>query len=762
MPASRSLVARILLPVVLLAGLAFAGALLLSGRAARQIGEDYDRLAVTAEAAHVGAILELAASELTAARLADNPIVAEAKRATTLGAVRAYWSGTGLEGLVLDRDGEVLATTLPDATTAAVAAARRDGFFTVAIGAEGFRCASEPFPAWGWTVITVDRRAALGRVRPEVAFLGPALALGILALAAGVLVVLWRNLRTPVAQMVSDVVADREVRPVGLDELDRVGEAFNTAAARLRARTAELTAELERRRQAELALADREARIRLLLDSTAEGIFGVDVDGRCTFCNPAALRLLGYASQEELLGRNAHDAFHHGRADGSEYPREQCPILGTSRSGRPARVTDDAFWRKDGTRFPVEFWSYPMFEGETLRGAVVGFVDITERTTLEQQLRQSQKMEAVGRLAGGIAHDFNNMLMAIIGHASLAREALEDGSKARHDLDEALAAADKAAGLTRQILAFSRNRAISLSPVDLNDVVKGMGRLLARLVGEDVQVEYRLADEELVALADRAQLEQVLLNLWTNARDAMPAGGQLIVGTSAFACDAARAGELGLEAPGRVATLTVSDSGVGMDEPTRQRVFEPFFTTKELDKGTGLGLSIVYGIVSQHRGQVAVSSAPGKGTTFTIYLPLAAGARVRARPPASARPPGGTETVLLAEDNEVVRELTRKVLEGAGYRVLVARDGEEAVALHAAHAPEVALCLFDVVMPGLGGREALAAVRRRRADVAALFMSGYAPEEGGAGAPAVPLLAKPFTPVDLLRHVREVLDVAKA
>jgi signal transduction histidine kinase len=279
-----------------------------------------------------------------------------------------------------------------------------------------------------------------------------------------------------------------------------------------------------------------------------------------------------------------------------------------------ARVVDELFWRKDGTCFPVEYWSYPMLEGGVQIGAVVGFIDISARAALEQQLRQSQKLEAIGRLAGGIAHDFNNMLTAIVGHASVARE-LTDGSPVRQDLDEVLAAAEKAAGLTRQILAFSRKQPMKLAPSDVNEIVLGMGKVLSRVLGEDVDVTYRLSGGALVAQADRAQIEQVLLNLWTNARDAMPAGGRLTIATQAVTCDAEGAAALGLDGPGRYALITVTDSGVGMDERTRQQAFEPFFTTKEPGKGTGLGLSIVYGIVKQHRGQIAVASVPGQGLT---------------------------------------------------------------------------------------------------------------------------------------------------
>ncbi len=757
----RSIASRILLPVLAVAASAFVGMLVLADHVTRKVQEDYDRFTIAAAAAHVTSILDLAASELTAARLGGNAVVVEAKKNAVRGSILAYWYRAGLDGLVLDEEGHAVASTLSADLAPAVAAARRDGFFVVDSPERPLRCLAETFAPWGWSVVTVAGPAPLARVRPEVAYLLPSLTLGALVLVAGVFLVLWRNLRNPVARMVADVDADREVRPTALAEFDRIGAAVNSAVARLRVRTTELAAELERRREAEQATLDKEARIRLLLESTAEGILGMDAAGTCTFCNPAALRLLGHATEGELLGRNVHAIVHHTRPNGAGYPQEDCPLVRTARSGKAVRILDEVFWREDGTSFPVECWSYPMTEGGVQIGAVVGFIDISERTALEQQLRQSQKLEAIGRLAGGIAHDFNNLLTAIVGHATLARDSAEEGSQVREDLEQVLETAEKATSLTRRILAFSRKQPMSLAPVDVNETILGMGKVLSRLLGEDVEVVYRMAGGALVTMADRGQLEQVLLNLWTNARDAMPGGGRLVVGTQAITCDASGAAALGLDGPGRYALVTVEDSGVGMDERTRQRAFEPFFTTKEQGKGTGLGLAIVYGIVRQHRGHVRVASEPGRGTTFSIHLPLASGVAAHPEPPPQAPVQGGAETVLVAEDNDAVRSLARSVLEGAGYRVLLARDGREAVALHAAHADEIALCLFDVVMPRLGGREALAAVRGRRPACPAILMSGYAPAEPGPAAPEhadVPFLAKPFTPRDLLRRVREVLD----
>jgi PAS domain S-box-containing protein len=609
--------------------------------------------------------------------------------------------------------------------------------------------------------VTFVRHVPLAQIRPELVHLPRLLLAGAVGVTAGVLLLFWRLLSAPISRMAAEVAEGRAVGTTGLAELDRVGSAVNAAVDQLRRQTGELAEELDRRHRAEETLREKEAHLRLLLDSTGEGIFGVDAGGNCTFCNPAALRQLGYSSADDLLGRPIHRLSHHTRADGSPYPASECPILLTRGTGGPERVVDEVFWRPNGTKFPVEYWSCPIVDRGVVTGAVVGFIDITERQALEEQLRQSQKMEAVGRLAGGIAHDFNNLLTAIVGFASVARDEAAPGSAQRENNVQVLAAAAKAAELTRQILAFSRKQVISPAPVNLNGIIANTGKLLARMLGEDVAVVFDLAPGELVTLADRAQIEQVLMNLWTNARDAMPRGGRLAVTTREVECNAQSAALLGLEAPGRYAVLTVSDDGVGMDEATRRRIFEPFFTTKELGKGTGLGLSIVYGIVRQHRGQVDVTSAPGRGTTFRIHLRLVdAPARATVAEPV-AEPRGGTETVLIAEDNAAVRSLVSSVLRKAGYRVLLACDGEEALRVHQEHADEIALCLLDVVMPNVGGPEALREIRTRRPGARAIFMSGYAPElvgDGPTAGDAAVLLLKPFTPRELLRRVREALD----
>ena len=756
-----SLFTRILLPVLFFVGGLSLVVLIAVDKVVSDVREDYQRFTLTTTGAAVTSALELAAHELTAARLLGNPVVVAAKQETVAAEIGRVWAASGLGGVIAGADGTIVLTTLGPAATSAVRERRGAGYAVERVGGQELHLEAQEFPLWGWTLTTVARGDRIVPVRQEVILLPALFAAGSIVLAAGLSLLLWVTLRRPLGTMVAALEADREVPRMGTAEFDRIGAAMNGALARVRERTQELSVELERRQRAEAALLEKEEHIRLLLHSTAEGIYGVDTAGVCTFCNPSCLSQLGLSREEELLGRNIHELIHHTRPDGAPYPERECRILMAYREARGIHVADEVFWRADGTSFPVEYWSHPILEDGAVTGAVVAFVDISERTGLQQQLLQAQKMEAMGRFAGGIAHDFNNMLMAIVGYASLGRGLAGRGTKLEGYCDQILGAAEKAGELTRQILAFSRKQVMQPSPVDVNGVVLGMGKIIARLLGEDIEVSLSLAGGRLVVMADKGQLEQMLMNLCTNARDAMPRGGRLAIGTRVVVCDREGTTVHGLETPGPHALIEISDTGGGMDERTRQRIFEPFFTTKELGKGTGLGLSIVHGIVRQHHGQVGVYSEVGRGTTFRIYLPLTAAEEAAApvRPPEPVR--GGSETLLLAEDNDDVRALAQSVLEAAGYRVLAARDGEEAVRLFAGNRDAVDLCLFDVVMPRRSGKEALEAIRAQRSGVRAIFMSGHAADVLGVqvGGPlAVTLLAKPLLPTQLLRRVREALD----
>jgi signal transduction histidine kinase/CheY-like chemotaxis protein len=381
-----------------------------------------------------------------------------------------------------------------------------------------------------------------------------------------------------------------------------------------------------------------------------------------------------------------------------------------------------------------------------------------EQPRLEEQLRQSQKMEAIGLLAGGLAHDFNNVLTAISGYTELAQARLPPDDPVRRELDGIHQATERATGLTRQLLAFSRRELLLPRPIDLNAVLTDMGRMLPRLLGEQVELVLRPEAGAATVLADLSQIEQVLLNLAVNARDAMPGGGRLLLQTADVPGDDRQA--QGHQAPGRVALL-VSDSGAGMDAATRAHIFEPFFTTKPTGQGTGLGLSTVYGIVQQSGGTIAVDSAPGSGTTFRIELPLVAAADAAAAAPApAAQTSGGSETVLLVEDDDFVREMAQRTLARHGYSVLSARDAEEAGELLSGLPGPLHILVADVVMPGTGGVALAARLVRQMPALRVLLISGYGTLPDEAAALGAPLLTKPFTSLELAAAVRRALDSA--
>jgi PAS domain S-box-containing protein len=754
-----------------------------------------------------------------------------------------------------------------------------------------------------------------------------------------------------------------------------------------------------------IAALEGDESLRLLLDSAAAALYVLDPDGTCTFCNQACVRLLGYSSPADLIGKQAHPLMHHNRA-GGRCSAASCLVYRTLCTGEEAHSDEEALWRADGTSFPAEFWSRPLHVGGRPAGAVITFLDISERrwaqdelraseerlrtmvdnssditalidrdatllyasrpatrilgypidefvgrnlfdfihpenqegcrkkfagaladaervtvsefrcrhkdgsyrhlevvgvnrfddpavgalvanfrdvtarkqaeeatrrheetlqavfdhipvmiaffdasarpvlvnrewervlgwtleearnidlfaevypdpeyrrqvieyiqaaertwstfkmrvrdgrtveaswanvrlsdgtglgigqdvserSRLEEKLRQASKMEAVGQLAGGVAHDFNNMLTGILGYCDLLRGRLGAGDPRAAELEEIRKAADRAASLTRQLLAFSRQQVLQPRVLDLNEVVSNMDKMLRRLIGEDIDLNLKLPEDLGHVKADPGQLEQVLLNLVVNARDAMPTGGRLSIETANIDLDEAYGGTHDVVTPGSYVLLAVSDNGVGMDAGTQAHIFEPFFTTKERGKGTGLGLATVYGIVKQSGGYIWVYSEPRQGSVFKIYLPRVPGgaepAAHPARPEAAVR---GSETILLVEDDDTVRDLAREVLQESGYRVLVASHGEEALRLGGSHDGPIHLMLTDVVMPGGSGRVYAEKLGAARPDMKVLYMSGYTDDaivRHGLLDPHIAFLEKPFTPAALTGKVREVL-----
>ena len=417
----------------------------------------------------------------------------------------------------------------------------------------------------------------------------------------------------------------------------------------------------------------------------------------------------------------------------------------------------------------LELRALPRFDHHhNLAGMILVIRDITGRKKAEEeqrktqsQLLQSQKMEAIGHLAGGIAHDFNNMLTAIIGYGSLLGMRIDKDSELKFYVDQILSSAEKSANLTRQLLAFSRKQTIAPRETDLNDLIKGMKKLLLRIIGEDIELQAPLAEKDITVMVDPGQIEQVLMNLCTNARDAMPNGGLLSISTETVRLDEDYTRTHDLEKPGRYALIAVTDTGIGIDEKNSQKIFEPFFTTKELGKGTGLGLSIVYGIIKQHNGNITVYSEPGRGTTFRIYLPLITANTEEAERVETVMPKGGTETILVVEDNEEVRTLTKHVLEGFGYKVIEAEDGEDGINRFAAQRDEIQLVIIDVIMPKMSGKDAMDEIKKIQPDMKVLFTSGYTADiinKKGILEEGTNFISKPITPYELLARVRELLD----
>ncbi len=516
--------------------------------------------------------------------------------------------------------------------------------------------------------------------------------------------------------------------------------------------------DISERKRTEEALQQHERRFREFLEKIHLSAVMLDREGKVTFCNDHLLNLTGW-SRDEVIGGNWFDLFipadlragvrkyFAGLLAGPDVPlHNENPIL-TRKGEQRLIVWDNTLLRDSG--------------GAIVGAASIG-IDITEQRKLEDQLRQAQKMEAVGQLAGGVAHDFNNILTAIIGYAHLLKMSMEKDSPQLGKVESVLEAAQKAAALTHSLLAFSRKQAISIKPVDLNAVIRNEEKLLLRVIGEDIEIRTNLAKGPVVALADAGQVEQVLMNLATNARDAMPKGGCLAISSGRRGIDRSFIETHGYGEPGAYALITVSDTGTGMDEETKKKIFEPFFTTKETGKGTGLGLSMVYGMVKQHDGFIDVRSEPGKGATFYIYLPLSAQAGEEGRVVENqAEPtPRGSGTILLAEDDETLRELSSSVLRESGYEVVEAVDGEEAVRKFAARKDEIGLVILDVIMPKKSGKQAYDEIRAMRPSVRALFVSGYAPDivrEKGMLDGGAEILLKPFLPSELLRKAEAVL-----
>jgi two-component system cell cycle sensor histidine kinase/response regulator CckA len=514
------------------------------------------------------------------------------------------------------------------------------------------------------------------------------------------------------------------------------------------------------RLRADEELAKRELYFRSLIEHSLDITAVLAPAGELRYASPSTERILGYPPADSA-GLNAFDLIHPDDRSLAEGKFRRSFETGTKFEQVELRLR-----HRDGSWRTLSFIGRPLPPETGMRGLIINARDLTERQQLETQLRVAQKMEGIGRLAGGIAHDFNNLLTAILGYAELMESQLEDESL-KSELREIRLAGERAAALTRQLLAFSRKQVLQPRILNLNAVVSEMEKLLRRLIGEDVELTTRLDPALESVKADPGQLEQVLMNLAVNARDAMPEGGTLTIETANTVLDAGFTTAHPGARSGEYAILTVADTGIGMSDEVRSHAFEPFFTTKEHGKGTGLGLATAYGIVKQSDGYITVDSEPGRGTTFRIYFPRATGpATASERGERSALSPRGTETILLVEDESGVRRLSRTILEAQGYIVLEAAAGDEALEVARSHAREIQLVATDVVMPGMSGRELWDRLKTLRPDSRVLFMSGYTDDaiaRHGVLEPGIAFLQKPFTPFSLAQKVREVLDApAKA
>ncbi|MEP6572297.1 MAG: PAS domain S-box protein [Gemmatimonadota bacterium] len=507
--------------------------------------------------------------------------------------------------------------------------------------------------------------------------------------------------------------------------------------------------------EAEVALREQDARCRRLVESNILGIGFWDSSGAVSEANDEYLRITGYTREDLAAGTVNFRAMNP-----PEYESATTVAIMAAENGETVPPWEKELLRKDGARTPVVVGIAPLSERRDQ--GVVFLLDISQRRALEGQLRQAQKMEAVGRLAGGVAHDFNNILTAITGYCDLLREDLSPGHPGIDDVVEIRLAADRAAGLTRQLLAFSRQQVLEPRVLDLGELVHNLDRMLRRLLGEDVDLVTHVNPALGAVKADPGQVEQVLMNLAVNGRDAMPEGGKLVIDVRNAGIDSAFAASHAGMRPGAYVLLSVRDSGTGMNEATKARLFEPFFTTKDKGKGTGLGLSTVYGIVKQSEGFIDVQSELGRGSTFTVYLP-----RVEEAVESSstdAPPDGvacGTETILLAEDDATVRGIVSSVLTRAGYRVLTAKSGAEALLIAAEYPRPIHMLVTDVVMPGLGGRDLAMRLLLARPGLRVLYMSGYTDDEvlrRGIVERTSAYLRKPFSPDLLLRKVRAEAD----
>ncbi len=496
--------------------------------------------------------------------------------------------------------------------------------------------------------------------------------------------------------------------------------------------------------------------LNIIFNSTSAMIWHKDTKNNFIRVNKAAADWAGL-KEDDIKGKSAYDVFPADEAEkfyknDLEVIRTGLPKLGSVGTIHP--LAGEERWTS------IDIIPTRKSDG-VISGVIVISTDLTEYKRLEQQLFQAQKMEAIGQFSAGISHDFNNILSAMMGYITLAQMKLKDGDSVEQYMDQLLALAERAAFLTKSLLAFGRKQLLDMKPISINEVVSTIGKLLSRVIGEDIKLNLNLWDGDIVVNADSMQIGQALMNLATNARDAMPEGGTLTISTSPLEMDDDFVRLHGYGNPGKYALLSAEDTGMGMDKETKEKIFEPFFTSKGAGKGTGLGLAMVYGIVKQHDGYINVYSEVGKGTTFRIYLPAVDTQRAETNTRENIPRLGGTETILLVEDEALLRSVTRSMLEEFGYRVIEAEDGNDAVRKFDEHKTEIRLVLMDVIMPDKSGKEAYQEMQKMRPGIKVIFTSGHSGDiltSKKISDEGLQFISKPVLPKELLDKIRGVLD----
>lgn len=881
---SNCLTYRLAVGILFAFALVAGTGLFVGNRIINNIIEDYRHLVANYQSSETRQLFEASIAELTTARLLDNPQVLAAQQQTLIEAIRLNWAHRGLGGIIVGPKGSTILTTFSPELTRKLSALFDQDYIEIKDQDHILFGPVELVHPWNLRVMTAAEDHGYNISGHEIPLMLALLVLGPLIVLVALFFILRRQVQQPVSKLVHSMTRETPVDKIGVTEFDYIGEAFNVSLSRIRERSISLAQELTERQLAEEVILGKETRIRLLLNSTAEGLYGIDEHGVCTFCNSACCRLLGY-SEAELLGTNLHALIHHSHADGTAYPEEQCHINQSFRSNQETHIDSEVFWRADGSSFAVEYWSHPISEHGTNKGAMVTFFDITqrkftqealiaeknkfesiiagmgdgvsiqdknytvifqnevhksfigdhlgatcyqafehkdqvcsdcpvtlamtdgkvhcaersiatpagprhfeisasplrdgtdaivggievvrdvtERKKAEEQLIHAQKMEGIGHLAGGVAHDFNNVLNVVQGYAELLNMERPTDISVKEYTGHIQDAVRRGTTITRQILSFSRKEAMTVKTTNLNELVIALQKMLRRLIREDIDIQITPSATPLMISADASQIDQVLINLTTNACHAMPGGGTFHIANNNTVIDDEFIKAHGFGVAGPYALITVTDSGIGMDDSVRQRIFEPFFTTKEVDRGTGLGLSMVYGIISRHHGFITVLSEPGQGTTFKIYLPLVD--ETFSHPNREVEKVdnkllNGTETILIAEDDHNLRLLLQTLLSAKGYTVITSENGEDAVHKQDAQSDSIHLVLLDGIMPRMNGKEALLKMRARHPDLKAIVLSGYAEDvftQKELLDLKVTFLEKPVATQHLMLTIRQVLD----